>query len=349
LVAGVHVHFAEPRNAMALLKRIRPHYFTAVPRILDTAMERFVRAGDSRHYFIRSLLLWALESGQGPGRWARTLLRILILRRFKRSFGGRVRGILAGGAALHPATESLFRDAGISVRVGYGLSECCGVATMNRFEPGGQKRGTVGLPIPGVDVRIDVKPGEKEGEVYIRGAGNMQGYFLRDDETSEILTSDGWLKTGDNGEWIDGRFLRITGRSKEQFKNAYGVYVSPSKIEQLLEHDPWINRALVTGSGRESTGALIVPNFDVLQEWAIREKVHWTAPLYMVHNTQVLREFDKRIAHINSALPVQEQIHRFRLLHEPWTIEQGLVTPSFKLRRDVIETHYHKVIDEMYA
>jgi long-chain acyl-CoA synthetase len=91
------------------------------------------------------------------------------------------------------------------------------------------------------------------------------------------------------------------------------------------------------------------PDDPALQEWAIREKVHWTAPLYMVHNTQVLREFDKHIAHINSALPVQEQIHRFRLLHEPWTIEQGLVTPSFKLRRDVIETHYHKVIDEMYA
>jgi long-chain acyl-CoA synthetase len=349
LVAGVHLHFAEPRNAMALLRKIRPHYFTAVPRMLDTAMGRFVRAGDTRHYFVRSVLLWALESGTGTGQVVRRIMRRLILRGFRRSYGGRVRGILVGGAALHPATANLFRDAGIDVRVGYGLSECSGVATVNRFEPGGHRRGTVGLPIPGVEVRIDVKPGEQDGEVYVHGAGNMSGYYLRPEETSQVIRDGGWLKTGDQGEWVEGRFLRITGRSKEQFKNAYGEYVSPSKLEQLLEHDLWISRALVTGSGRESTGALIVPDFEVLEEWAARHQVHWTAPLYMVQNTQVLQGFEKRIGQINNTLPAHEQIRKFRLLHEPWTVEQGMITPSYKLRREMIEAHYQKVINEMYT
>ena len=348
LTAGVYLHFAEPRQAMALMKTIRPHYFTAVPRILDKAMGRFVQAGDTRHYFVRSILLWVLEDKDSPWHWLRIRLRKIILYRFRRSFGGRIRGILAGGAALHPATEQLFHDAGITVRVGYGLSECCGVATVNRFEPGGFRPGTVGLPIPGVDVRIDKKPGEQDGEILLRSAGNMQGYFNRPEESESVLSQDGWLLTGDRGEIIRGKFLRITGRSKEQFKNASGEYVAPAKLELLLEQSPWVDRAFVTGSGRAYTGVLIIPDFNVIEQWAKRHQVHWTAPMYMVHNTQVLHAFEKILAPINAALPAHEQIRRFTLLHEPWTIENGLLSTSFKLRREIIEERFRKEIDEMY-
>jgi len=349
LTAGVHLHFAEPRQAMALMKTIRPHYFTAVPRILDTAMGRFVRAGDTRHYFIRSLLLWALEEKKDQWQWLRAPVRRVILYRFKRSFGGRVRGILAGGAALQPATRHHFRDAGITVRVGYGLSECSGVATVNRFEPGGYRDGTVGLPIPGVDLRIETRPGEQEGEILIRSAGNMHGYFNRPEESNSMLSQDGWLRTGDRGVLVEGKFLQLTGRSKEQFKNAFGEYVAPTKLEQLLEQESWVDRALVTGSGRADTGALIIPDFNALEQWAIKHRVHWTAPMYMVHNTQILNAFEELLLRISATLPAHEQIRRFRLLHEPWSIENGLLSTSLKPRREVIEAKFRKEIDEMYG
>lgn len=349
LAAGVTIHFAEsPRQGMALLKTIRPHYMTAVPRILDRAVSRLQQAGDTRHYFVRGILLWSLDTEAGTYGMVRSLLRKIILRPLRSSFGGRIKGILAGGAPLRVSTGRIFKAAGMSVREGYGLSECCGVATLNRFEPGGNKSGTVGLPLPGVEVKIAASPGTGAGEVWIKSAGVMQGYLGLDDETSTVLTSDGWLRTGDRGEFVEGRFLRITGRVKEQFKNAFGEYVAPSKLEQLLEQDLWIAQALVTGAGKPVTGALIVPDFELLESWCKEHGVHWTAPIYMVHNTQVLQAFEKRIAQVNATLSAHEHIRKFTLLHEPWTVENGLLTPSLKLRREVIEERYAKTIDEMY-
>ncbi len=348
LAAGAHIHFADsPRQGMALLKKVRPHYLTAVPRILDRAVSNFQRAGDTRHYFVRSVLLWALDINSGR-QFLKSVIRAFILRRLRRSFGGRLQGILAGGAALNPGTEHLFRAAGIIVREGYGLSECCGVATLNRFEPGGNKPGTVGPPVPGIEIKIEESPGTGSGEVLLKSNGVMQGYYLRPEETNDAITTDGWLKTGDRGEFVENRFLRITGRVKEQFKNAFGEYVSPVKLEQILEQDQWVNRALVIGSGRPSTGVLIVPEFELLEEWCRSQKVHWTAPLYMVHNTQIQQAFESHIALINKSLSTHEQIQKFKLIHESWSVENGLLTPSLKLKRDVIEEHYKKTIDEMY-
>jgi long-chain acyl-CoA synthetase len=349
LLAGAEVHFcASSRQAMSLLKKVNPHYITAVPRILDRALTAFEKAGDTRHYFLRSILLWAIDT-EAKQHFLRIIIRKYILKRLKRSFGNNLKGILVGGAALNPATQRLFQSAGIRVREGYGLSECCGVACLNRFEPGGNHPGTVGEPIPGVEVRILVSPGTGTGEVLIRSNGCMRGYFGRPEETAAMFTEDGWLKTGDRGELVDGRFLRITGRIKEQFKNAYGEYVAPVRLEQLLEQDQWVSRALITGGGRQYTGALIVPDFDLLQAWAEKQKVHWTAPLYMVHNTQILQEMEDRIAKINKTLSPHEQIRRFRLIHEPWTVENGMLTASLKLRREVIEEKYQKTLHEMYA
>lgn len=349
LVAGVHIHFADtPRQGMALLKKVRPQYMTAVPRILDRAVNNFQRAGDTRHYLIRSVLLWAMETDDDKQHVFRSFIRKLILRRLRTSFGGRLKGILAGGAALNLSTERLFRAAGIAVREGYGLTECCGVATLNRFEPGRNSPGTVGSPLPGIEIKIEESPGTGSGEVLIKSQGVMQGYYLKPEETEAMFTEDGWLRTGDRGSFIDGRFLRISGRVKEQFKNAYGEYVSPSKLELILEQDPWVNQAIVIGSGKPGTGALIVPEFDLLEIWSREQKVHWTAPLYMVHNTQLQQEFENRIETMNKSLSPHEQIQKFRLIPEAWTVENGLVTPSMKLRRDIIEAHYEKTIDEMY-
>jgi long-chain acyl-CoA synthetase len=242
----------------------------------------------------------------------------------------------------------LFRSAGIRLREGYGLSECCGVAALNRFEPGGNKPGTVGPALPGVLVKIEHSPGTGAGEIYLKSDGIMKEYFLKPDETAQVITPDGWLKTGDLGMLVQDRFLKITGRVKEQFKNAFGEYVAPVKLEQLLEDDPLVSRALIIGSGRPYTGALILPDLEALEGWCHKQKIHWTAPLYMMHNTEVIRAFESRVAKVNESLNAHEQIHVFRLVHEPWTVEAGLVTPSLKIKRDVIEAHFVKAIEEMY-
>ena len=176
----------------------------------------------------------------------------------------------------------------------------------------------------------------------------MQGYFKKPNETALTLTDTGWLRTGDRGSITRNGFLQITGRIKEQFKNSFGEYVSPSKLEMQLEKDPWINRAMVVGSGRPSTGALILPDFEALEEWCIENKVHWTAPIYMVHNPVVKAEFEKRVAQFNKKYSVHEHIQRFILLHEPWTIDSGLLTPALKLRREEFVKRFHKAIEEMY-
>jgi long-chain acyl-CoA synthetase len=278
------------------------------------------------------------------------LARLLVFNHLKRMLGGRVHGIAVGAAALAPRIARFFAAAGVPVREGYGMTETSPVIAFNRFEPGGFLLGTVGLPAPGVEVRIGAEIEEGGiGEIEVRGPGVMLGYWNDPSGTRAVMTEDGWLKTGDLGQWEHKRFLKITGRRSELFKTSSGKFISPTFVEAQLLHSPFIAQALVVGANKPYVGALLVPEFDHLERWCRKNNVHWTAPVYMVHNLRVQQFLESEIQRINDTLlsPV-ERVRTHHLVVEPWTTENGYLTATLKMRRAAISQTYAAEINQLF-
>ncbi|MEM9824809.1 MAG: AMP-binding protein, partial [Bacteroidota bacterium] len=274
----------------------------------------------------------------------------LIYRRWRALFGGRVVGISVGAAALLPKLGRLFSAAGLEIREGYGLTETSPVIAFNRFEPGGVRFGTVGIPVPGVEVKIKKLDEEKEeGEVLVKGPNVMLGYFQQDELTHLVIDEAGWLHTGDIGEFVHKRFLQITDRKKAIFKTSKGKYVAPQPIENKLRSLLYIEDCVIVGFNRPFVTALIYPAYGPLKKWCIAHNVHWTSPQFMVLNPKVKQLMEEMIQKVNVQLSGNEQIKGFHLLYEAWSVETGELTPTLKPKRPFIEEKYQQAIDEMYA
>jgi len=353
--AGTPVWFVESVERLPeTLREVRPHFFTAVPRVLERTYERLLERRKTTGFLGKKILDWALSLGERypfAGEHDMPLLYriklwaadLLVYRRWRRAMGGRLRGIAVGAAALQPRLGRLFSAAGVDVREGYGLTETSPVVAFNRFEPGGVHFGTVGIPAPGVDVRIAEADEKGEGEIEVRGPNVMSGYWNLPDETAARFTPDGWLKTGDMGRFEFKRFLRVTGRISELFKTTTGKFVAPAFVEQQLLRSPFVDQCMALGLNQPYVGALIVPNFGQLEAWCRANKVHWTAPEFMVLNPKVEKLFRQELDRINAErLGSVEQVQAFQLVAEPWTAENGLLTPTLKLRRGEIEGRFAK-------
>jgi long-chain acyl-CoA synthetase len=289
--AGTSVWFAESTERLpGILQEVRPHFITAVPRVLERMYERLLEERNRGGRLKKKILDWAIALGErfpysgGQAmpldyRLKRWLADVLVFRQWRKRMGGRIRYIAVGAAALQPRLGRLFSAARIDVREGYGLTETSPVIAFNRFEPGGVHFGTVGIPAPGVEVRISADTDEEgNGEVEVRGPNVTQGYLHLPEETAERFTADGWFKTGDLGRFEFKRFLRITGRKSEVFKTTTGKFVAPAFVEQQLVRSPYISQAMAIGLNRAFVSALIVPDFQQLEYWCREQKVHWTAP-----------------------------------------------------------------------
>lgn len=347
-------------NLPEVLPEIRPHIFTAVPRILERMHERLLEERNKAGILKRKILDWAIALGErfpysggqampADYRLIRLVADVLVYRQWRKRMGGRIRYIAVGAAALQPRLGRLFSAARIDVREGYGLTETSPVIAFNRFEPGGVHFGTVGIPAPGMEVRIADPDERGEGEIEVRGPNVMAGYYRLPEETAARFTADGWFRTGDLGAFEFKRFLKITGRKTEIFKTTTGKFVAPAFVEQQLMLSPFISQAMATGLNRPFVGALIVPNFDMLEEWCKENKVHWTAPQYMILNPKVQKLMRQEIERINEErLGAVEKVRAFQLLHEPWTSENGLLTPTLKLRREVLAQQFAEEIEKMF-
>ena len=343
MASGANIYFIESyRNAIFALKDVRPEYFTSVPLIL----ERFAAIMEDRVEEMSWFTRWAYKS------WEKTNRGILahigsiiahqwIIKRWKRHMGGRLKGIVSGAAYLDPKVERLYERSGIKIRQGYGLTEASPIITLNRFEPGGHMRGTVGQPIPGVEVRI-----AEDGEILAKGPNIMLGYY-KDEEATKKVIYDGWLHTGDIGHWENENFLVITDRKSNIYKHASGKFISPAQIESKLTHHHLIQQAMIIGFMRPYTIALIIPQFDGLEKVCEEKNIHWTAPEYMIHNTLVIQMYRDILDQMG--LLIHERIEKFVLLTDTWSPENGLVTSTYKPRRSEIQEKYSKVIEEMYA
>ncbi len=355
--AGVAVYFSRDRESLPEeFQEVKPHFVTAVPRILEKFYESLQAELRKSKWLRKRLIRWALAIGKNYGEQPRLdfrytvllyIARWLVFSRLKNRFGGQLIGILVGASALKPEIARVFSAAGIKVREGYGLTETSPVVSLNRFEPGMNLFGTVGLPAPGVRIRIFEPDEEGIGEIQVQGPNVMKGYYKKPEQTQAAFTPDGWLKTGDTGTLVNKRFLKITGRRVDIFKTSSGKFVSPEEVEQILVDSPFIADALVAGFQKPFLAAVILPDFVFLERWCKEKGIHYTAPEYMIHNIRVVERIGKAVEEINQQLPNYKRIKKFELAADEWSVENGLYNIAQKKVRKRLLEKYQKIIDKM--
>jgi long-chain acyl-CoA synthetase len=353
LSVGVSIYFAESIDKVGdNLKEVQPHIFVTVPRLLEKVYDKIVAKGGELTGVKKGLFFWALNLGQkydtrkSPGAFYDLQLKLarkLIFSKWKEALGGNIKVIVSGGAALQPRLARVFWGADIRIMEGYGLTETSPVIAVNRYEPEDNAIGTVGPVIDGVEVKI-----APDGEILTRSQSVMVGYYKRPDLTAEVIDPDGWFHTGDIGELVEGRFLKITDRKKEMFKTSGGKYVAPQLIENKLKESLVIEQVMVVGEGEKFPGALIVPAFDGLQEWCKIHHIPYTTNEEMIKKPETLEKFQKEIDKANETLAQYERIKKFVVLPKAWSVETGEMTPKLSIKRKVITANNKDLIEGLY-
>jgi long-chain acyl-CoA synthetase len=344
------------------LPEVRPTIMCSVPRLYEkiyAGLRELVLKGSPLK---QKMFAWATDVGRAcsaarqrgeePGFFLaiqRAIADRLVYSKVRERFGGRLRFFVSGGAALSREIAEFFDAIGIVILEGYGLTETSPVITCNT--PDARRIGTVGKPIPGVEVKINPEPDYPpgEGEIWARGPNIMKGYYKREQETKEVLTEDGWFKTGDIGRFDDQGFVKITDRKKDLLKTSGGKYIAPQQIENDFKTDRLIGECVVIAENRNYPSMLIVPKFEVLEQWAREKGIAFKDRADLIANAEVKKALDAAVAEKNKHLAQYEKIKKYRLLDREFSQETGELTPTMKVKRKVVNQKYKAQIDEMYA
>ena len=358
IACGVSLYFSHNRESFVHdFKTVSPYFCTMVPRILekmyDYVQEKLLEKGRLKKMLLKKAFSIAKQYKRYENQGflynlQLFIVRVLVLNRGKRQLGGKIKYMAVGAAAMRPDIARFFSAAKIRIREGYGMTETSPLITMNRFEPGLNRFGTVGIQVPGVQVKTDAPNNNEEGEILVKGPNVTQGYFKHPELTAEAFTSDGWFKTGDVGLFADSKFLKITDRKKDIFKTSAGQYIAPQPLEFHFSASPFIQQCLIIGFQRAYVTALVVPNFSILKKWCVQEAIHWTSPQFMVLNIKVVAKFQSEIDQLNEELPNYKRIRNFVLCDKEWIPENGELTSSYKPIRKTLLEKYEKEIDKMY-
>lgn len=349
---GVSAYFAESLDTISdNLKEVKPQIFTTVPRLLEKVYERIMATGSQLTGIKRMLFFWAhglakkYEINKNQGWWYNFQLNLankLIFSKWREALGNEIICIVSGGAACPVKLIRIFTAARLIIMEGYGLTETSPVISVNRFEEENRMFGTVGPLIDNVEVKI-----ADDGEIWCKGPNIMLGYYKQPEATAEVMEGD-WFKTGDIGEMVDGKFLKITDRKKEIFKTSGGKYVAPVAVESRMKESRFIEHIIVLGPGRKFVSALIAPSFENLSQWAEQNQIEEKDRASLLKNEKVLELYQSEVDRLNMGLNHVEQVKKFVLLPEEWTIDTGEMTPKLSLRRKVIVSKYDTIIDGMY-
>ncbi len=347
--AGVGVYYAESMDTIvADIQEVKPNSFSTVPRLLEKVYDKIMEKGKDLKGIKRGIFFWSLALAEKydfkNGWWYNLKLSIarkLVFKKWQAALGGNIVVLASGGAALNPRLARIFWAAGMPVFEGYGLTETSPVITVNHF--GDTMFGTVGTVIEGVEIKI-----AEDGEILTRGHNVMKGYYLRDDLTAESIDKDGWFHTGDIGEILHGKFLKITDRKKEIFKTAGGKYIAPQMLENRYKESPLIEQIMVLGENRKFPAALIVPNFAALKAWCEKKGIAYTTNEEMISNAQVVDKYNRIITTLGADFGKWEQVKRFALLPKELSIDGGELTPKLSLKRKVILEKNNNVIEKIY-
>ena len=350
---GVSIHYAESLETISdNLKETSPHVMTAVPRLLEKVYDKIISKGAELSGIKKSLFFWAVDVGlqyepYGKNGWwyekKLALARKLIFSKWKEGLGGNLTLIASGSAALQSRLARIFNAAEFGVMEGYGLTETSPVVSVNDMRKNGFKIGTVGKPIARTEVKI-----ADDGEICIKGPQVMQGYYKDPEKTAEVL-QDGYFHTGDIGELDEEGFLRITDRKKEMFKTSGGKYVAPQILENRFKQSQFIEQIMVVGEGEKMPAALIQPNFEFLFDWAETHEITPAENSDIILNEKVIARIQEEIDLANSDFAKWEKVKQFRLTPDVWSIDDGHLTPTMKLRRKIVKEKYIDLYNNIYG
>jgi long-chain acyl-CoA synthetase len=352
LYKNASIYFAESMETIGdNLKEVKPNIFTTVPRLLEKVYDKIMYKGAELKGMKKKLFFWAhdlatkFEINQWQGLWYTMQLKLanrLIFSKWREALGNNLLCIVSGGAACQVRLIRIFTAARIPVLEGYGLTETSPVISVNRFQESKRKFGTVGEPIDNVDVKIAA-----DGEILCKGPNLMMGYYKKPDLTNEVII-DGWFHTGDIGVLTEENFLKITDRKKEMFKTSGGKYVAPVPIENKLKESAFIEQAMIIGAEKKFVGALIVPSFPNIKEWARVNHISYQSNQDLIRDPKVIALYKELVESFNKFFNHVEQIKKFELLPEEWTINGGEMTPKLSLKRKVVMEKNQDAIERIY-
>ncbi|MDR6368993.1 long-chain acyl-CoA synthetase [Chryseobacterium bernardetii] len=355
LYGGARVYFLEdPKNVAKALEEIKPTAMCAVPRFFQKVYAGVLEKAEEGSSLKKKIFDWALKTGWETAELRRnekpvpfglkfkeSVADMLVFSKIKNKMGGRLWFLPCGGASLSPEVTRFFESVGIHVTVGYGLTET--TATLTLFPLTHFEHGTSGKPLPGVEMRI----GEND-EIQAKGNGIMKGYYNKPEETRKVFTEDGWFKTGDAGKFDDKGNLIITDRIKDLMKTSNGKYIAPQQIENLLTNNNFIQQIMLIAEGRQFVSALIVPNFEFLQDYIKKNNIPFTNWEDVVENEKIINLYKEKIKELQNHLADYEKVKKFTLMPAEFDINTGEITPTLKVKRNVVIKKYADIIEKMY-
>jgi len=352
---GMAVYFAESLQTVGPnLREVSPTVLVGVPRIFEKIYQRIREAAAERGKVSVALLAWSLSVareyaefvlGHKPVpaslKFKHSIASKLVFSKWQRAFGGKMRLLVSGGAALSEELSYIYFGAGIPIVQGYGLTETSPVITTSSIDE--IRPGTVGKAIPNVEIRI-----AEDGEIEVRGPNVMRGYYNKPEETRAVFTSDGWFKTGDVGALDKDGFLRITDRKKELFKTSGGKYIAPQPIESAIKGSRFVNQVVLIGAERKFPAALIVPVWEQLESYCKLKGISVASRSELCSHPRIIDLIQRQIDALTPNLAKYERIKKIALLENEFTIEGGELTPTLKVKRRVIDEKYRDVIERLY-
>lgn len=351
---GFEIYFAESIEKLGdNLKEVQPHFIPVVPRLLEKIYDKIVDKGSNLKGIKRLLFFWSLNLGKRykpyneNNWWYHFQLKIaqqLVFSKWREAFGGNIKFLVSGSAPLQPLLIKVFTAAGIPIFEGYGMTETSPGISINDFRNQGFKIGTVGKILDDMEVKI-----AEDGEILVKGSNVMMGYYKNEALTKETI-KNGYLHTGDIGELDSQGFLKITDRKKEMFKTSGGKYIAPAVLESKLKESRFIEQAMVIGESEKMPAAIIQPHFEFLIEWIKRKelKIDISSFQEIISNKKVIKRISKEIVFANDSFGNWEKIKDFELTPEIWSVENGLLTPTMKLKRKAISQKYKELHENIY-
>ncbi|MDC1461004.1 AMP-dependent synthetase/ligase [Polaribacter sp.] len=346
---GYQIHFAESIELLGdNIREVKPHFLAVVPRLLEKIFDKIVDKGSQLSGIKKALFFWAISLGEIYKPYGKNgsfytfklnIARKLIFSKWQEALGGNLEFMLSGSAPMQDRLIRVFLAAGIPIFEGYGMTESSPAITLNDLRNEGLKIGTVGKPLAGLDVKI-----ASDGEILMKGSSVMMGYYKNEEMTQKTII-DGYLHTGDIGEIDAEGFLKITDRKKEMFKTSGGKYIAPAVLESELKQSRFIEQIMIIGESEKMPAALIQVNFEFAKDWATRKRLD---PATILTHERFINRIQKEIDFHNQKFGKWEQIKRFELTTDEWSIEEGHLTPTLKMKRKVIKENYKDLYQKIY-
>ncbi|WP_292011117.1 long-chain fatty acid--CoA ligase [Chryseobacterium sp.] len=355
LYGGARVYFLEdPKNIAKAMAEVKPTMMCSVPRFFQKIYAGVNEMVEESSSMKKKIFNWALGVGKQTAELRRTekpislglklkssIADALVFNKIKERLGGRLWLLPCGGASVSPEVTRFFESVGIHVTVGYGLTET--TATLTLFPFTHFEHGSCGVPLPGVEIRIG-----KDNEIQAKGNGIMKGYYNRPEDTKAVFTEDGWFRTGDAGKFDEKGNLIITDRIKDLMKTSNGKYIAPQQIENILTNNNYIQQITLIAEGRQFVSALIVPNFEFLRDYLKKLNIPFSSWEEIVKKEEIVNFYKQKIKELQTELSDFEKVKRFTLMSSEFEINTGEITPTLKVKRNVVLKKYADIIEKMY-